>query len=294
MADAQIRRRIGARDFTARLGDETFLVVTPELDPASAQVLAVRILHDVTTHFLGQAEVRDISILVAEGYGFIARAVLSTGVMDDDAIRGEELTRAQHALAYLKGKIGNARMRELLAEDTARTKAQARTWVEQSAGRWRTDQVELVVSGPTAKDFHRWYEQAMAEKREAVLRAGHPEHFMLHPEDDGIEVIENIGETDLPWRVVYRALPEDAFPLPWDGGYPTRFGAELVDSDGLRLGFTMHESRDCDDGMHLLLRTVLPEAAPSWLVQRHLHHFVIEFRNWTEVAWREAQGEGQT
>ena len=226
------------------------------------------------------------------GGGFAAKAVIGAVELDDAAIRAGELARARHALSYLKDKIGNARMRDLLAEDVARTTADARDWVERSDGRWRTGQVELIVPGPPAEVFHRWYEQAMAERREPVLRAGHPEHFVLHPGDDGIEVIENIGETDLPWRVVYRALPDDAFPLPWDAGYPTRFGAALVDGGGLRVGYTMHQSHDGEDGMHLLLRTVLPEAAPTWLVQRHLRHFVIEFRNWTEVAWRELQGGG--
>ena len=127
----------------------------------------------------------------------------------------------------------------------------------------------------------------MAKRREAVLRGGHPEHFVLHPSDDGIEVVENIGETALPWRVVYRSLPDNAFPVPWEAGYPVRFGAEIVDGDGLRVGYTMHHSRDACDGTHLLLRTLLPEAAPPTLVERHLRHFAIEFANWTRVAWLE-------
>ncbi len=51
----------------------------------------------------------------------------------------------------------------------------------------------------------------------------------------------------------------------------------------------MHQLRDGDYGPHLLLRTLLPEAAPSWLGERHLRHFWIEFFNWTRVAWRESQ-----
>ena len=127
----------------------------------------------------------------------------------------------------------------------------------------------------------------MAERREDVLRAGHPEHFVLHPSEAGIEVVENVGETDLPWRIIYRSLPDDAFPLPWEAGYPVRFGAEIVDGDGLRVGYTMHHSRDAEDGLHLLLRTLLPQVAPPALVERHLRHFAIEFTNWTRVAWLE-------
>ncbi len=222
---------------------------------------------------------------------FRAKAMLGADLWDDRVLRDEELARSRHALAYLKARIGDAAMRDLLADDLASTTALVRDWVEQSAGRWRTDRVELIVPGPSAEAFHCWYERAMAERREAVLRAGHPEHFVLHPTDDGIEVVENVGETDLPWRIFYRSLPDDAFPLPWAEGYPVRFGAEIVNVDGLRVGYTMHQSRDAEDGMHLLLRTLLPQAAPPSLVERHLRHFAIEFTNWTRTAWLEAGQE---
>ncbi len=217
----------------------------------------------------------------------MARAVLDWCLLDDCAIRTDELVRAKHALAYLQNRIGNAAMRDLLEEDIARTTAQVRDRVKRSGGRWRTGRVELIVPGPSAEAFHRWYENSMAEQREETLRAGHPEHFVLQPGKDGIEVVENIGETALPWRVFYRSLPDDAFPMPWKGRYPVRFGAEIVDGDGQRVGYTMHQSRDDTDGLHLLLQTVLPEAAPATLIERHLRHFAIEFRNWTSVARRE-------
>jgi len=137
--------------------------------------------------------------------GFTSRALLSDGALDDRAIRDEELARARHAFAYLKDRIGNSGMRELLATDIASTTAQAREWVERSRGRWRTGQVEL------------------------------------------------------------------------------------VDHGGVRVGYTMHQGRDAEDGMHLLLRTLLPEAAPQELVDRHLRHFAIEFTNWTRAAWLEAK-----
>ena len=223
---------------------------------------------------------------------FIAVASLNGERFDDRAIRDEELVRARHALAYLKDRIGNEEMRDLLAYDIEATTRRVRTWVEASGGRWRTGVTELVVPGPPAADFHHWYDQAMTERREAVLRAGHPEHFVLSPGNAGVEVVENVGETDLPWRIFYRALADDAFPMPWEPGYPVRFGAELVDGDGLRVGYTMHQARDAADGMHLHMRTLLPEAAPQELVDRHLRHFAIEFTNWTRAAWLEAEEAG--
>ncbi|UAJ10563.1 hypothetical protein [Polymorphobacter megasporae] len=220
---------------------------------------------------------------------FIASATIDGELFDDARIRNEELIRARHALEYLKGRIGNSLMRELMAGDIAATMACARGRIDASEGRWRTGVTELVVPGPAAAVFRQWYEQAMGKRREVVLRAGHPEHFVLNPGDGGIEVVENVGETDLPWHIFYRSLPEDAFPMKWDPAYPVRFGAEIVDGSGLRVGYTMHQSCDAADGMHLHLRTLLPEAAPRELVDRHLRHFAIEFTNWTHAAWLESQ-----
>lgn len=222
---------------------------------------------------------------------FEARAALDGRLLDGRGIRDAELARSRHALAYLKERIGDERMRELLADDIAATTARVRDWVNASGGRWRTGVTELIVSGPSADAFHGWYDRAMAERREAVLRAGHPEHFVLSPGEAGIEVVENIGEAELPWRVFYRSLPDDAFPMAWDPDWPTRFGAELVDDEGYRVGFTMHQARDAADGLHLRLRTLLPEAAPPALVERHLRHFAIEFANWTRTAWLETRAE---
>ena len=224
---------------------------------------------------------------------FLARAIVAGEPPITNAdIRARELDRSRHALAYLKRKLGNEAMRDLLRDDLVEMTARVRGWVETSGGAWQSGSLELVVPGPSAKAFQGWYADAMARSREAELRAGHPEHFVSHPLPGTVEVVENVGETELPWRVFYRALPENSadFPSPWEADYPTRFGMELLDADGLRVGFSMRQSRDEQDGLRLKFTTHLPAAAPRELVQRHLHHFAIEFRNWTRFAWLEASG----
>ncbi len=214
-----------------------------------------------------------------------ASAVIGHQRFTDADIRGLELDRARHALAYLKGRLGNDAMRALLGDDLKAMQATVRGWVEASEGSWQSASVALVVPGPSAEAFQRWYVDAMANARETELRAGHPEHFVSHPLSNQVEVVENIGETELPWRVFYRSLPEDfAFPLPWDSSYALHYGMEILDADGLRVGFSMRQSRDADDGLHLHFTTLLPKAAPPELLRRHLNHFAIEFRNWTHAA----------
>ena len=221
---------------------------------------------------------------------FRAVAAIGDKRLDNHGIRDAELDRARHALVYLKDKLGNDAMRRLLDGDLQTMAAQVRSWVEASRGIWQSGSMHLIVPGPSARAFQDWYVAAMAGGQEAELRAGHPEHFVSHPMPGLVEVVENIGETELPWRVFYRTLPEDfAFPMVWDPAYALRYGMEIVDADGLRVGFSIRQSRDEDDGLHLQFTTFLPKAAPSALVHRHLNHFAIEFRNWTRTAWLKAQ-----
>ncbi len=215
-----------------------------------------------------------------------AAAVIGEEQIANRDIRDLELERARHALAYLKCKLGNDGMRRLLDDDLQAMTVKVRGWVEASGGAWQSGSVTLAVPGPSAQTFQDWYVAAMTGGREAELRAGHPEHFVSHPRPGTVEVVENIGETELPWRVFYRALPESAdFPMPWDVGYALHYGMEILDSDGLRVGYSMRQSRDQADGLHLRFTTFLPKAAPPDLVRRHLNHFAIEFRNWTRMAW---------
>jgi len=215
-----------------------------------------------------------------------AAAVIGEEQLTNRDIRDLELERARHALVYLKRKLGNDAMRGLLEDDLQAMTAQVRDWVEASDGAWQSGSLKLTVPGPSARVFQAWYVNAMAEGHEAELRAGHPEHFVSHPVPGKVEVVENIGETELPWRVFYRSLPEDFdFPMPWDPGYSLHCGMEILDSDGLRVGYSMRQSRDAKDGLHLQFTTHLPKAAPPELVRRHLNHFAIEFRNWTRAAW---------
>ena len=218
---------------------------------------------------------------------FGVRALISGRTLDDAAIRDIELTRARRALAYLKVKIGNAAMRDLLKEDLDETQARNKARVEASGGRWKWGSLELVVPGPRAAAFHEYFMTMMKEDRQPELRAGHPEHFMNVPLGPRAEVIENVGQDDLPWFIRLDFTPPGTeFPAPWDPAYPAehRLGALINDADGLRIGSAIHEMRDAEDGLHVKLTIILPDAAPDAFVEGHLHHFAVEFRNWTHGA----------
>lgn len=213
-----------------------------------------------------------------------------TGVHLSDAdIRDMELIRSRRSLAYLKDRIGNDAMQELLADDLSESTARVQRWLEESAGSWQSDSLTMTVEGPSAKYFHAWFMGNMKRRNEGLFRAGHPDHFMNHPLPDGrAQVIENIGEDNLPWLIFLSFTgTETSFPTEWDGEFPLEnsFGAFILDRDGRSIASAMHELRDADSGqLQAKLTVSLPAAAPPGLVAGHLRHFSIEFRNWTEMA----------
>lgn len=123
-------------------------------------------------------------------------------------------------------------------------------------------------------------------------RAGHPDHSLNVPLGAKAEVIENVGEDDLPWLIGLEFTGDEArFPGDWDADFPHRLGAVIYNADGVQIGSAMHELRDTGDGTELNMTISLPDAAPDALLDGHLRHFAVEWRNWARLA-REGAGEG--
>ena len=200
-----------------------------------------------------------------------------------------ELARAKGALEFLKAKVGNDRMRELLADEIRQSADRTAAWVRASDGAWRSGVLELVVPGPSAKAFHGFFMTMMKEDRQGELRAAHPDHFMNVPMGQRAEVIENVGEDDIPWFIHLEFTQDPArFPTTWDDSYPERLGALIRNMDGVLIGSAMHEMKDAEDGTHIRLTITLPQAAPEALLRGHLEHFAVEFSTWTRHARSQA------
>jgi len=218
-------------------------------------------------------------------------AVMADRCLEPSDLDAEELTRAHGALAYLKARIGNDRMRELLADDLAETTKRTEAYATQSTG-WKDASFRLVLPGPDAATFHQFFLDLMKHDRELEMRAGHPDHFLNHPVEGGAQVIENLGEDDLPWYIELTfSTDQEKYTVSWDDDYPERVGAIIFNSNGTQIGTAMHEMRDTSDGMEIKFTVILPDAAPDALLHGHLRHFAVEWRNWARLAREELAEE---
>ncbi len=220
---------------------------------------------------------------------YTVTARIEDEVLNSDDILNMEMVRARRSLAFLKQKIGNDAMRVLLKEELDATTARAGEWMEASGGEWISGALLMETPGPSAAYLSNWLVTKMKNREEAVLRAGHPDHCVNHPVEGGVEVITNVGGDDKPWHVFWKMVGEEtAFPTAWDSSYTERFGVFLTDRNHRRIGSAMYEFRDLPNGLGVKLTIHLPSAAPAQLVRGHLHHFSIEYRNWTMAALAES------
>ncbi|MEJ7660288.1 MAG: hypothetical protein WKG07_12080 [Hymenobacter sp.] len=95
----------------------------------------------------------DCRFAMTHAPGFLTTARIGPELLTEADLRHAELARARHALAYLKAKLGNEALRELLKEDLAAITARVQEWVGASRGAGQTGLVELAVPGSCRRRF---------------------------------------------------------------------------------------------------------------------------------------------
>ena len=201
------------------------------------------------------------------------------GEDSDGSIEVFELVSARRALKLLKGSLGRVRLLELLQDEIAAGNDFLRAHAERSAGRERTGTTTLRVHGTTAAQFTGWLSQAFA--REDVLLAGHPEHYSIHAEAGGnVNIVETLGGHVCSF-----------FMREWDQSVLTdqeQHGLAL--EDGTLVGSIATSFDEEADGFTARLSVTLPATCGPEVVEQHLQHFAVEFRNWILTAAAELEG----
>jgi len=212
------------------------------------------------------------------------RWVRLDGEDHDGTIEAFELFSARRALGLLKDKLGRLRLLELLQEEIEAGNAFLRAQVQLSAGQEITGTTTLRAHGITAAQFTDWLSRAFG--RENVLLAAHPEHYSIHraPGRD-VNIVETLGNHVCsflmrPWDdsvVAAQGLRSAA------GGSANTRRSHMVLEDGTVVGSVSTAFDEEVDGLTARLSVTLPGTCGP-LVEQHLEHFAVEFRNWILLA----------
>ncbi|ORT55147.1 hypothetical protein [Streptomyces sp. CB03238] len=206
-----------------------------------------------------------------------------TGGIDDF-----ELFHARSALDRFRRRLGRQGLLDLLAADIEEGNAFLRESALASDGGFEGGTTVLVTQGLTAGEFLAWMEEAFAGD-ERVLLAAHPEHYVMAPGADGFHVVENIGPHVCSfsmggWGTDAMAWAKDADARLPEADFPHKMSSNLFLADGTVIGRALTQFGDTADGFTAHLTVYVPTACAHDVLEHHLRHFAVEFRNWIVAA----------
>ncbi len=155
-----------------------------------------------------------------------------------------------------------------------------------SGGRRRAASTTLFASGIGAERFSKMVEALMLEDTEAHRRANIaacPDHYVLLPRKEMLEVIETTGNAPVPTQFFITLEEETGLQEPRDTRYPYQSVGIAKLADGTMIGGVRHQFRDTQEGMEVRTWVEFPAICPKGLIKAHQKHLAAEWSSW--IAW---------
>lgn len=216
------------------------------------------------------------------------RWVRIEGDDSDATIDGFELFSARRALELLKRRLGRERVLELLRDEIAEGDAFLREHLARSEGRQATGTTVLRARGIGSGPFAGWLSRAF--QREDVLLAAHPEHYSIHGEPGAaVNIVETLGDKVCSFFMAgwdaSAATEEELRSAAGEGADARR--SRMLLGDGTVIGSISNLFRDEPGGFTVRLSVTLPATCAPEVIDQHLEHFAVEYRNWILAAVEE-------
>ncbi|MGW2282901.1 hypothetical protein [Streptomyces sp. NPDC001770] len=217
-----------------------------------------------------------------------AAVTLVSGPTGGGSIDDFELFYARRAVNRFRARLGRQGLLDLLSEDIDRGNALLREHARASEGAFTGGTTVLAARGSTAGAFVDWMDTAFAD--ENVLLEAQPEHYVMVGQADGsVHVVENVGPHVCSfylgsWSAEAMAWASDADERQPEAEFPYKKATNLFLSDGTVVGRVLIQFGDTDDGFTARLTVYLPTTCPEDVLEHHLRHFAVEFRNYWIVA----------
>lgn len=214
---------------------------------------------------------------------------LASGPTGSGSIDDFELFYARRALDRFRTRLGSEGLLDLLAADIEEGNAFLRDNALASDGSFTAGTTVLATRGLTSGAFLAWMEKAFAGDEHALL-AAHPEHYVMAPGADGaFHVVENIGPHVCSffmggWGTDAMAWAADADELLPRSGFPHVMSSNLFLADGTVVGRALTQFGDTAEGFTASLTVYVPATCPPDVLEHHLRHYAVEFRNWIAAA----------
>lgn len=122
-----------------------------------------------------------------------------------------------------------------------------------------------------------------AEHRRINLSVS-PDHYVLVPRGNTLEVIETMGNTPVPTQFFITFYDETGLQTPRDPSYPYQSVGIAKLKDGTVIGCVRHQFRDTATGIEAKTLVEFPAICPNIIVKEHQKHLASEWSGWIQWA----------
>lgn len=215
--------------------------------------------------------------------------------VDEAGIDEFELDASRRILANLRTLLYGEPMWKLIEAQVDASEAQFKKWLDESNGEYRGGRVKLRIEGLTVEQLFgsimKTMGAALAEgeaRRQASIDGvfpAHPEHYGLALDGPGgVETMGGMPTLTYPGYITDDAeIPDFIRPLIDDSYQLSKVGKGLL-RDGSVQSYVLQQFRDADGGIDACLDIWYPAACPESVVEEHLRHYSVEFRNGVRLA----------
>lgn len=214
--------------------------------------------------------------------------------VDDAGIDEFELEASRRILANLRTLLYGQPMNDLIAAQVEQAQHTFKAWIDASAGEWAGGQVRLRIEGLTTRELFESIMKTLGaglaegEARRTASIEGvfpaHPEHYGLAATGaGGVETMGGMPTLTYPAYVDETDVPDFIRELIDPGYQLSKVGRGLL-ADGSVQSYVLQQFRDTDTGIEASLHIWYPAACPDSVVQEHLQHYAVEFRNGCRLA----------
>ncbi len=223
-----------------------------------------------------------------------AKAVLKTlrkalkvkgGSRDDP----NDLQAQRAELLELKERLGRSDLRTALGGSMRMSAAMTKLVVRLSGAKRKQCVVEIRVADCSAKALSGHIDDLMGRDTAANRKVNLsvcPDHYLLEPRGDVLEVIETTGGAPCPAQFFLRFNDETGLKTPRDPSFPYQSAGTARLADGTVIGGVRHQFRN--EGGNTLMRLMVefPQLTLGSMIREHQWHLACEFTNWVQEILR--------
>lgn len=199
----------------------------------------------------------------------------------------DDLPRLRAQLLQIKTQCGRDGLRQVLRGSLRLSAVATRLGLVCSGAGRKPCVVEIRVPGCTASQVAEGIDALMRQDTEANRQSNLlacPDHYVLEPRGDTLEVIETTGGSPFPARFFLRFDDASGVMTPRDPAYTHQSMGTARLGDGTVIGGVRHQFRDVEGGTLARLLVEFPRATPNGMVREHQWHLACEFSHWLRHA----------